>query len=59
MKLFKYKRSMLILVSLALIFALGVMTSVAQEKAVYSMRPDQETTDKRTLGTLIHTVHCS
>jgi para-nitrobenzyl esterase len=41
---------MLILISLALIFALGVMTSIAQEKAVYSMRPDQETTEGVVIG---------
>ena len=34
MKLIKYKRSILILISLALIFALGVMTSIAQEKQI-------------------------
>jgi hypothetical protein len=34
MKLLKYKRSMLILISLSLIFALGVMTSIAQEKQI-------------------------
>ena len=50
MKLLKCKRSMLILVSLALIFALGVMTSVAQEKAVDSMRPDRETTEGVVIG---------
>jgi len=32
MKLLKYKRLMVILISLGLIFAFGVMTSVAQEK---------------------------
>jgi len=32
MKLLKYKRLVVILISLGLIFALGVMTSVAQEK---------------------------
>jgi hypothetical protein len=32
MKLLKYKRIMVILISLSLIFALGVMTSIAQEK---------------------------
>ena len=41
---------MLILISFALIFAFGVMTSVAQEKAVYSMRPDQETTEGVVIG---------
>jgi hypothetical protein len=41
---------MLILISLALIFVSGVMTSVAQEKAVYSMRPDQETTEGVVVG---------
>jgi len=50
MKLPKYKRLMLILISFALIFAFGVMTSVAQEKAVYSMRPDQETTEGVVIG---------
>ena len=34
MKLIKYKRSILILISLALIFGLGVMTSIAQEKQI-------------------------
>lgn len=41
---------MLILISLALVFALGVMTSIAQEKAVYSMRPDQESTEGVVIG---------
>ena len=34
MKLIKCRRSILILISLALIFALGVMTSIAQEKQI-------------------------
>lgn len=34
MKLLKYRRSMLILISLSLIFALGLMTSAAQEKQI-------------------------
>jgi para-nitrobenzyl esterase len=50
MQLLKCKRLMLILISLALVFALGVMTSIAQEKAVYSMRPDQESTEGVVIG---------
>ena len=50
MQLLKCKRLMLILISLALSFALGVMTSITQEKAVYSMRPDQETTEGVVIG---------
>lgn len=41
---------MLLFVSSAFIFALGVMTSVAQEKAFFSMRPDQETTEGIVIG---------
>ena len=50
MQLLKSRRLIIILISLALIFALGVMTSIAQEKAVYSMRPDQETTEGVVIG---------
>ncbi len=57
MKLPKYKRSMLILVSLALIFALGVTTSVAQEKAVDSMRPDRQITEGVVIGALNRTTN--
>jgi len=50
MQLLKSRRLIIILIGLALIFALGVMTSIAQEKAVYSMRPDQETTEGVVIG---------
>ena len=50
MQLLKSRRLIIILISLALIFALGVITSIAQEKAVYSMRPDQETTEGVVIG---------
>ena len=44
MKLIKCKRSILILISLALIFALGVMTSIAQEKQIRDFLKGKVTT---------------
>jgi hypothetical protein len=44
MKLIKFKRSILILISLALIFALGVMISVAQEKEIRDFLKSKVTT---------------
>jgi len=44
MKLMKCKRSILILISLALIFALGVMTSIAQEKQIRDFLKGKVTT---------------
>ena len=44
MKLIKCRRSILILISLALIFALGVMTSIAQEKEIRDFLKSKVTT---------------
>jgi hypothetical protein len=44
MKLIKYKRSILILIILASIFALGVMTSIAQEKQIRDFLKSKVTT---------------